>query len=79
LTGDDDGLRRYLDEDIACAIDCRIARAALGKTLRSGFLDRVMMTLWCYFSLESIVCGVALDAEAEGADVKSCLPDWCYA
>jgi hypothetical protein len=36
-----------------------------------------MTTLWCRFSLGSIVCGVALDAD--GGEVKSCLPDWCHA
>jgi hypothetical protein len=25
------------------------------------------------------VCGVALDGETDGGEVKSCLPDWCYA
>jgi hypothetical protein len=38
-----------------------------------------MMALWCSFSLGSIVCGVALEAETNGGEVKSCLPDWCYA
>jgi hypothetical protein len=37
------------------------------------------MTLWCRFSLGSIVCGGALDAETGGGEFKSCLSDWCYA
>jgi hypothetical protein len=38
-----------------------------------------MMTLWCHFSLGSIVCGVALDVETEGGEVNSCLFGRCYA
>jgi hypothetical protein len=37
-----------------------------------------MTTLWCHFSLGSNVCGVVLDAETDGGDVKSCLPDWFH-
>jgi hypothetical protein len=37
------------------------------------------MARWCCFSLGSIVCGVELDAETSGGEVKSCLSDWCYA
>jgi hypothetical protein len=38
-----------------------------------------MMALWCCFSLRSIICGVALEAETNGGEVKSCQPELCYA
>jgi hypothetical protein len=37
-----------------------------------------MMALWCRFSLGSIICGVALEAETNGGEVKSCQPELCY-
>jgi hypothetical protein len=38
-----------------------------------------MMALWYRFSIGSIICGVALEAETNGGEVKSCLSDRCYA
>ena len=71
---------------------CRPTRAAPGETLGSGVPDRTMASLWCRFSLGSIVCGAALHvrgrrrehrldnlARSFGGDVKSCLTDRCYA
>jgi hypothetical protein len=38
---------------------CRLTRTAPRETLGSGLPDRTMVTLWCRFSLGSIVCGAA--------------------
>lgn len=40
---------------------CRPTCSALRKTLGSGLPDRMMVALWCRFSIGSVVCGAALE------------------